>query len=297
MKIHTAIFLAVILLSPVCAIASKWTEFCDRHELAQGSTVCVSESWSTIFWDKQSPEKQAEIAARPKRWGRDKALAYCREIQGPKSRPGPDTDEQDIMERIRGDVYVGIRINPQCIEPEMTKVVETSGDARRCVVLSTGGRSQTLGNACDHDIEVVWCHDSAAKNTGNARCGNDTAFYRQSVKLRPGEKKEHFLYLPLGATIRYGACFGGAHSTKATGVQGEYTCRTADEARNAKLDTNLVQELRRLIRDSTPGDRKAQLEKINTLQARCNREVASPACDELKALYDQRKKNAGDIRG
>ncbi len=116
MRIRVTLLLALYGLIISSAHASQWTNSCDKPGLTQSSTVCLVESYSFGFWDKQSAAKQGEIAARQKRWGYRKAEAYCRTTGGYGSVPGPTSYEQDILERKKGEVYVGIRINPQCTE-------------------------------------------------------------------------------------------------------------------------------------------------------------------------------------
>lgn len=117
--------LGLVILAPSVTCASQWTGSCDKHGLTQTSTVCLVESLGASYWDKQTVAQQTEMAERARRWGYRKAAAYCSKSRGYGSVPGPASYKQDIVERKKGEVYVGVRMNPDCTEP---KKAEKAGD-------------------------------------------------------------------------------------------------------------------------------------------------------------------------
>lgn len=182
------------LLLPCLAIAAEWTETCDRVDLTQSSTVCLVDSWSTIWWDKQTAAKQAEAAARSKRWGYRKAKLYCIRTNGPKSVVGDGSYEQEILERIKGEVYVGVRINPQCTQPASNslskKTVKESGDGQpEATLVQDLLRLIREANEKDHRAQVEKILDlqnNCASDTNSPSCAELKELYNQKVNNSQG---------------------------------------------------------------------------------------------------------------
>lgn len=97
------------------------------------------------------------------------------------------------------------------------------GDAKSCVSIGGGSRSQTLRNTCGKKIEVVWCHNSGKRGSSRSRCSREGKYYQQHRTLEAGERYENQYSLPSGARISYGACYGGYYSTKVRGRS--YSCK------------------------------------------------------------------------
>lgn len=125
--------------------------------------MCLVDSWGASYWDKQTATHQAEMAARAKRWGVRKAAVYCSKARGYGSVPGPGSYEQDILERKKGDVYVGVRLNPNCTEPKKVEKATRSSSVTGSVARKLNEQQQMkikkLAADCKRDPKSAACDE------------------------------------------------------------------------------------------------------------------------------------------
>lgn len=166
MRTRCALLLAIGGVIPSVSYASQWTDSCDKRGLTQTSTVCLVDSWGVSYWDKQTPAHQAEMVARAKRWGHRKADVYCSKVRGYGSVSGPGSYEQDILERRKGEVYVGVRLNPQCTEPKKVEKADQpssiTGSVARKLVERQQQKLKKLAADCKQDPKSAACDELKA---------------------------------------------------------------------------------------------------------------------------------------
>lgn len=129
--------------------------------------------------------------------------------------------------------------NGRCVSPASASgttgtssgSVSQDKDAAKCIVIKTipssGGSSshQTITNTCKEKIGIIYCHTpSSMPDTRDTECGHNGRYFQQFSTMNPGQIKENKYSMPIDATIRYGACFGGESKIKQT-TNGDYICR------------------------------------------------------------------------
>jgi len=97
-------------------------------------------------------------------------------------------------------------------------------DALHCIEIGQGDRSQTLTNVCDHEVEVLWCHNRNESGYKRSFCGSNGRYYQKQAVLTSGEEKQNQFALPFNSTIYYAACQGSFYSIKEMDASGGYLC-------------------------------------------------------------------------